>query len=291
MDLAQAMWFSCVFLLVSCRRMNGICRNVVSITSLRRCETLLSRLLTPDVMAISCKWNGFPQQSVRFVSTSGFLKHRRNISSPKNKYYDKSQKRSDIPLKPLHEVISLSQFLLEEIPLNIENDNEVTSMKNQLTNLLFQLYLQDEIEKFLNLFEKMQELQVCTEASYIILMKYFVELNDYENVKKYFDQLNNDDTIEEIHSRAYIPLLNVCLRSAKYHLIPQYFAELCKLVKVKFQDQIFIDIINTCTEVLYEDNEEVIRNFVNEIFMLFEFYGSGELYEETLTAITHWFER
>ena len=269
--------------------MNGICRNVIINASLRRCETLLRRLLIPDVVVVSCKWSGVTQQGMRCVSTSGFLKHRRNIS-PNNKPYDKSQKRSDIPLKPLHEVISLSQFLLEEIPLNIENENEVTSMKNQLTNLLFQLYLQNEIEKFLSLFEKMQELKVCTEASYIILMKYFVELNDYESVKKYFDQLKTDDTIADIHSRSYVPLLNVCLRSAKYHLIPRYFAELCILLKVKFQDQIFIDIINTCTEVLCEDNEEVIRNFMNEVFMLFEFYGSVELHKETLTAITRWFE-
>jgi len=206
-----------------------------------------------------------------------------------NKHQDIKDRKKVAYVSTPDEIITLSQLLLDDIQVESLPNTEIINLGKKLTNFMYQLYLQSEGDKLLELFHHMKDQKVQLDASYTIIMRYYSDLHDYHNVYKYYKLLKSDADVE-ISSRCYIPLITVCLKTSRFDLAEVYLNELNEIMKMRFQDHLYMNIIETCTEVLRKENEVHIRGVVEGILFMLQYYGPTVLKESTTHALKSWFE-
>ena len=207
---------------------------------------------------------------------SNFLQFRHKHSD----YHQSVKKETDL---------EFGEVLLKEIR-NGASEEQLHVLRKQLSGILYRLYLKKDETLLLAFFDKLSQQNALNEASYTIIMRYYADQNDFKNVKCIYNlALENREV--EVHARIFVPLVLVCLKLDHFDLAKAYFNELVAAMKVRYNDRMFVDILNTCTEIRSLQNDGDVNSLVEEIFRIFEDYGSVNLHSESVEAITRWFER
>ncbi|XP_057314630.1 uncharacterized protein LOC130655836 isoform X2 [Hydractinia symbiolongicarpus] len=167
--------------------------------------------------------------------------------------------------------------------------DELDNRMNQLSGILYQFLVRKDEEKLLSFFRIIDQHDMLNEAAYTILMRHFAEKLELKKVKKIFNDLLKNPNVE-VHSRSYVPLIIVSLKTGKYDLADLYLQEIIENMKIKYKDQILQDVLSLCAEIRHTGNNEFIESFVNKIFMMLEEYSTNDLKPRTVDTIQEWFK-
>lgn len=162
--------------------------------------------------------------------------------------------------------------------------------KNELSGILYQYFIRDNQKYLLEMFQLISNKRQCNEACYTVMMRYFAEKEDLDNVKYFFNELEKD-TNTTLHGRSFVPLINVCLKRKDYDLARFHFNQLVEHTRKEFKDTSFQDILAECSELVSEMNGKIISAMVYSIFDVLQEFGSGNLHPQTIDAIHQWFQR
>lgn len=166
-------------------------------------------------------------------------------------------------------------------------DKEIKRWRNDLSGVLFQFAKRDDKENLVSLFDRISKARHANEASYTIMMRYYADQNDLFKVKGYFKKMERDSVL--FHGRSFVPLINVCLKLKEYNMAFEYFDKLLETSKKTYINTAFIDIINTCTELVNIDNNRELTRLVEGALHTMEEFGSEPLDSNGIDVLNKWF--
>ena len=192
--------------------------------------------------------------------------------------------------QPSDALFSIGKTLVSELSAEDISDKQCIRSRKKLTFVLYQLYLKEEKSDLINLFSIISKQKFLNQSHYAVMMRYYADQNDHRNVKRMFNLLSKRDDIQ-LHPRCVFPLVVTYLKLGEFQLAKAYLHELLASVRTTVSDILFVDILNTCTHIRNPRNDENMRTFVEDIFVIFEDINSESLIPDTVKAVTRWFER
>lgn len=183
--------------------------------------------------------------------------------------------------------------LVDKLLKKLNNDKKklgkknVSSIKNDLAAILYQLFRREKTELLLCYFEDMVKKNVANEAAYRILMRHYMERLDVEKCHHVFNMLKgNEDVL--IRSRSYVPLIELTMRCENFEKSHQLLDEMVSIMGVHFDYSSFYVLLERCIELRTVENYEDITCFADKIFNLFQDFGH-HLNSKLIKSICKWF--
>jgi len=168
-------------------------------------------------------------------------------------------------------------------------EKDIKKWRNDLSGILFQYSKRNKESNLKTLFTRMVKSKQANEASYTIMMRHFADRNNFEQVKYYFEHMQENSVL--YHGRSFLPLIVLCLRLQKYELATEYFESLLESTRKTFIHVAFTDLISACADMVSEKNKVKLNSFVETCLLTMEEYGCEPLDQVSTGALKKWFQR